>query len=138
MDEKQARVQVAIRKVLYGKQTVDKVVQMLKAGNPVQALSATATMVLKVILPKIKAGMTPELSAFMMKTLMSELAELARAAKIKVDDKTIRAATAIMIKGVANLAMRARQPQGMPQQPGMQQPPQQPPQGRGLLAMGGA
>ncbi len=107
-----SKLTMAERKIIYGKATSDKIVQLLHSvkGKPDAALAVGALFVLKAMSSEIRGKVPPDAVKQFRDVLLGDLAELADASGIdvgpehvdgakKIMDQTVRAAHQQMAQG---------------------------------------
>ena len=90
------RVLLAAQKVLYSPETTPGVVNMLRSGDPVQALAQADLFILKALFDESKGTMPKEVIAPAAAQVMPLLAELAQAAGVKVAPQQVQQAAQIV------------------------------------------
>jgi hypothetical protein len=106
-------IMAAVRQILYNDATHDKIIAMLKQGDPAQAMMQVFTLIMKELATKSK-GLRPEMIQAVAPQIMQAIAELAQAAGLPP---------------VPPQALQAAAQQMMPQQPQQAAPQQAAPQG---------
>ena len=81
------RVLVAAMKVLYDKSTSDGVVNMLRKGEPVQALAQTSLFVMKALYDESKGTIPPPVMVPASGAVTDYLAELSQAAGVQLSEE---------------------------------------------------
>ena len=81
------RVLVAAMKVLYDKSTSDGVVNMLRKGEPVQALAQTSLFVMKALYDESKGTIPPQVLVPASGAVTDYLAELSQAAGVQLSEE---------------------------------------------------
>ena len=118
-----SRLTMAERKIIYGKATSDKIVQLLHSvkGKPDAALAVSAMFVLKAMANEISGKVPPDAIQRFRDVLLGDLAELADAAGLDVGDEHIDGAKKIMDQTVQAARQQMAQRGG-----GQAQPPTPP------------
>lgn len=126
------KIILAAMKVLYAKETSDKVVAMLRAGDPVQSLANTALFVMRALYEQSNKSMPVDAAVTAADSIVDLMAELAQAAGVEIEDAGVEQAKAVVVQTLQQKMGQQAQPQSQVQ-PAQQQPPPAP-TGGGLIA----
>ena len=132
-DPNALKIVLAAMKVIYDKSTSDRVVNMLRAGDPVQSVANATLFVMRALYEQSNKSMPVEAALTAAGSIVDLMAELAQAAGVEIDPAGIEQAKAAVVQTLQQ-KLGPQQTAQPPVQPPVQPPQNQPSARPGLIA----